>query len=320
MPDDSRNAATVNEGAIAAVTEREVRAVFYIPLPYRIPEHTAAMLEYIRAMANICERNLEVISEVWITEPEFDLRKRFGRYITADYAKQWWGYTKALTKGQAACEIFATVKIGDRGPKDLRVLGSFERWHLPPLPRIPDPPITLISFSAEMPRCIWDAIDREKFIKLFLQGCGTFHAVYGCIDDSEQSPFWFRLSPFMEFSSVEPKNFRQGIPNICWGQYITPERLADSAPFEEIMKHSPCKFIRFCEVGNWKGVWLQLSDGLDGATPRRKLSFRKYFNPFIQRPSIEKMAAADDMLRKSIDKLPLLPEERALLKQKRREH
>lgn len=297
------------------MNERAINARIDIPMNKRAVNHVSRMLDFMRRITNICEEGLEIIEERWRAEPIIGETAETYVFCERDFQQRWRDEFINLSTRSSLCRIHAWVKAKNGVPKGIFVFGAFDKWRTCPLPGKPEETFQVIPFTVEIPRGIWLYMDQERFIQEFLKGCITLNASYACIDSAGLA----FSSPFVEYSQNETKDMNWGIPNVCWGQYITSARLGHPGNFEQLVQNVPCKRSILCESELGRSAWVDLDEELWKMSKKKRLEFRQHFAPYFQPLSIDKMASAGCFHELYIDTLPLLPEERTLLEQRRKD-
>lgn len=280
--------------------------------------YSETLLMEMRKLLDLCEMNYPHYEERWGIAPASYYRgnlhstERVYTY-TSSTVNQWYNELHQLKQDCESIMASAHVFSSQQKKYEIRIYGRVENITMYSREHAPR------EIRMEISRSVWNALDKHRFIEAIHHTCCTLNATYASIDHEALSIPALEHARFIEYSENQNMvDLETCMPDICWGQFITAQRINNTASFNALIEAAPCEKKFLVTDNGQKAAWLQLDYDIWKPTAESRMDLRRHFDASLPILSIEKMAAVPYAYDYVIDLMPLWPDERKKLQQLRK--
>lgn len=298
-------------------SENSIGLLISVPDEAITAQYCEMLLTEMRKLLDICEMNASHYEERWGIIPASYYRgnmhatERSYTYTNSNEA-QWYDELTQLKQDCASVIISANVFSAQQKKVKVWLYGKIENTAMSSSVYAPR------EIRMEIPRSVWRMMSTQEFIEAVQYACCTLNATYASIDNEALSFPSLEHARFIEYSNnLSMPDWENYVPDICWGQFITAQRIKNAVDFNAWVNTVPCKKKQLITDNGKEAAWLQIDCDIWKPTAESRLALREHLQASLPVLSIEKMADVPYALDYPIDLMPLWPNERAELQRLR---
>lgn len=263
---------------------KEIRMLLHIPDYEEVCALTT--LQQIRHLVEVISFSQTVISEWWQIDLDDDEDSAVVYTNDVHIGEYWSDGWEAITEKRIA-QISTMVQYKNRYAKGKlsvgisAVLVSSAKYHK--LPK--NNGERWISLSMTQP--LWNEVDQKSFIQCIKDMYCVLKSTYVCID--EIAPIGgihegsFRLLTDT-YSVADLENI---LPGIYWFQIVSSSFFSRTGNLSEVMNNVPCEHVELLDVGQQKGLLLQISPRIMDGSRMKRLEMREFFKKSLYNISLD---------------------------------
>ncbi len=282
----------------------------YIGLLIHVPKLTKEYQDNVflqmRALLDVCEKNLPLEEEVWHLVKDRSTESTTYKFA-ADELLLW--HVKAGDMQDRCCSVGVNVCFAMKSAqfKHIRIHATIthsEKWTTPKIKEE-------CTITGVIHRQVWDKIDQPKLIETIQNACLILGATYACIDYEYFCPksiyyggFRFygkevpRYFPFPP-GYIDPQHFpypdidpEAHLPGVYWAQFVSQRMLEATGTLQVIESDAPCDAKKVIGGKGVEGMWLQLSPNLWKTPVEKRLLLRRYVSDSLYELDMHRLADA----------------------------
>lgn len=263
---------------------KEIRMMLHIPDYEEVC--TLTMLQQIKHLVEVISSSQTVINEWWQIDLDDEGASAAVYSNDVQMGEYWSDGWKAISENRIA-QISSVIQYKNRYARgklsvDISaVLVSSAKYHK--LPRSNGERW----ISLRMTQPLWSELDQKSFIQCIKDMYCALKSTYVCID--EMAPIGgiyegnFRL--LNDTNSVA--DLENILPGIYWFQIVSSRFLRRTGNLSEIMNNVPCEHVELLDVGQQKGLLLQISSRIKDGNRKKRLMLREFFKNSLYNISLD---------------------------------